>query len=187
MFELVGGIPRHQYIYIDSSYTHKKSIGFLPAVWFGIVSYHGRAWGCNVLLESGAVYRNLPPHSVSFKQYTEHDYVPWDIEDSQTWDCYGDKFSTVEYPYLSGLECKIRTRSKQQYDGEYLFTVAPIGDGFSAYPEQTKEFSFIKLHNGRLSIQPTNHVLFRERSFTNNHKWEWPTDLKRQTEVYSVE
>ena len=64
--------------------------------------------------------------------------------------------------------------------------MSPVGDGFSAYPEQAKEFSFVRLDNDRLTVQPTNHVVFRERSFTDN-KLEFPLPLKRQTEIYTAE
>ena len=74
----------------------------------------------------------------------------------------------------------------KEYLGEYLFTVSPVGDGFSAYPEQAKEFSFVRLKSGHLTIQPTNHTVFRERSFTDN-KLEFPSPLKRQTEIYTAE
>ena len=71
--------------------------------------------------------------------------------------------------------------------GQYLFTVAPIGDAFSSYPEQAKEFSFIRLENDRLTIQPTNHLIFRERSFTTNDAMEFPRDMARQTAIWSCE
>ena len=70
--------------------------------------------------------------------------------------------------------------------GSYLFTVAPVADAFSAYPEQAKEFVFIKLDNGRLTIQPTNNVVFRELSFTSKDL-EFPKGIKRQTEIYTAE
>ena len=70
--------------------------------------------------------------------------------------------------------------------GEYIFTVSPIGDGFSAYPEQAKEFSFVKLDNDRLTIQPTNHLIFSEKSFTDN-ELTFPTDLKRQETIWATE
>jgi hypothetical protein len=182
MFTLIGDIPHHLYVWVDSKFTHKKNIGFIPAVWFGIVSYPSRMWGCNIMLESGAVYRNLPPHAISF---IEKPQKKWSIKDAQTWDCYGWNFSTLEYKYLSGLDCMARCNGKE-YEGEYLFTAAPIGDGFSAYPEQAKEFFFIKLDNGRLTVQPTNFVVFREKSFTSD-RLEFPKGLTRQTKVYSCE
>lgn len=87
-------------------------------------------------------------------------------------DCYGDGFSVLEYWYLAGLDCKVRANGNEHV-GQYLFTVAPVGDAFSHYPDQAKEFMFIALENGRLTVQPTNHVVFRERSFTDS-KMEFP-------------
>jgi len=69
----------------------------------------------------------------------------------------------------------------------YLFTAAPKGDGFSLVPEQAKEFSFCQLQNGRYTVQPTNHILVEERSFTRNPDRVFPAGLKRQTDVYSCE
>jgi hypothetical protein len=179
---LVGELPRHLYCYVDSQFTHKEPHGFLPCVWFGLVSYPGRLWGCTIMLECGAIYRNVPSHAMAF---TEHPEKPWYTEEAQAWDCYGEDFTTLEYRYLAGLDCRVNLPSGA-YEGQYLFTAAPVGDGFSAYPEQAKEFCFIQLNNGRLTIQPTNHVVFRERSFTDN-KLEFPVGLKRQTDVWSAE
>jgi len=52
--------------------------------------------------------------------------------------------------------------------------------------EQAKEFHFVKLCNGRLTIQPTDHIVFRERSFTVADL-DFPKGLKRQTEIWSCE
>ena len=133
------------------------------------------------MLESGAIYRNVPAHAIAFSEFP----VLWAADEAQTWDCYGEKFATIEYTYLAGLDCKAKCKD-EEFEGSYLFTAAPIGDGFSAYPEQAKEFCFIKLDNGRLTVQPTNHVVFRERSFTDN-KLEFPSGLRRQDEIWSAE
>lgn len=182
MYTLTGELPRHLYCFVDSRHTHVEERGFVKAVWFGLVSYPGRMWGCTVMLESGSVYRNLPPHALAFDEDPE---PLWTAQDAQTWDCYDWQFTAVEYRYLTGLDCKVRSNGKE-FEGQYLFTVAPVKDGFSAYPEQAKEFTFARLDNDRMTIQPTNHVVFRERSFTNN-KLEFPTDLKRQTDVWTCE
>ena len=181
-YSLVGELPRHIYCFVDSSFTHTCPNGFIPCVWFGLVSYPGRTWGCTVMLECGAIYRNVPAHAIAFHKFPQE---PWSADEAQTWDCYGEQFTTLEYKYLSGLDCKVKCKDAA-YDGKYLFTVAPIGDGFSAYPEQAKEFCFIQLYLGRLTVQPTNHVVFRERSFTDN-KLEFPSGLRRQTDVWSAE
>lgn len=180
--KLIGEIPKHQYVYVDTSHTHIEPIGFIPAVWFGLVSYPGRAWGLNVMFENGAIYRNLPPHAVAF---SPDDETNWTVKDAQTWDCYGIEFSCLEYSYLAGLDCLVRTNGNEEM-GNYLFTVAPIGDAFSAYPEQAKEFSFIRLRNDRLTIQPTNNLIFRERSFTDKEML-FPKGMKRQIAIWSCE
>jgi len=69
--------------------------------------------------------------------------------------------------------------------GEYLFTVAPVGDGFSEVPEQSKEFKCIKLNNGRFTVQPTDRVIFQDKSFTT--AMEWPVGLKRMDQTFSCE
>lgn len=179
---LVGQLTNHIYCLIDSQYTHKVSIGFIPVVWFGLVSYPGRVWGCTVMLESGAIFRNLPPHAIAFREDAAKN---WEASDAQCWDCYGYDFTVLEYDYLRGLDCKAMAGAKEEM-GSYLFTVAPVADAFSAYPEQAKEFVFIKLDNGRLTIQPTNNVVFRELSFTSKDL-DFPKGVKRQTEIYTAE
>lgn len=179
----VGQLPRHLYVWVDTKFTHEEPSGFVPAVWFGLVSYPGRAWGCTVMLESGAIYRNLPAHAIAFDQ--EADSF-WEPRRAQTWDCYGYEFTAHEYDYLRGLDCLVKLATGDELMGEYLFSVAPIGDGFGAYPEQAKEFTFIRLENNRLTIQPTNHIVFRERSFTGKYL-AFPKGLKRQTEIWTAE
>ena len=179
---VIGAIP-HQYVWVDSQFTHLVPCGFVPAVWFGLVSLPSRMWGCNILFESGAIYRNLPLHALAACEQPES---VWTARDAQTWDCYGYEFSVLAYPYLAELVVRVKA-NQRIHKGMYLFTAAPYGDGFSAVPEQGKEFSFIELDNGRYTVQPTNHVLVEERSFTRNPDCVFPTGLKRQTEVYSCE
>lgn len=178
----VGPLPKHQYCWVDTEYTHTEPQGFVPAVWYGLVSYPGRVWGCTVMLESGAIYRNIPIHAIATRPEPSGTWIP---QNAQTWDCYGWAFTALEYPYLHGLECKARANGIE-YVGKYLFTVAPLFDGFSAYPDQAKEFMFVALDNGYITVQPTNHLVFRERSFTSK-EFEFPKGLKRQTETWSAE
>lgn len=180
---LTGPIPNHQYVYVDSALTHKEPVGFIPAVWFGLVSYPGRLWGCTVMLECGAVYRNIPLHALATRK---EDVLPWKEQQACTWDCYGYGWSACVYPYLHSLECSIRTRLGDIDNCEYLFSVSPVGDGFSACPEQSKEFTFVKCETqGRFAAQPTDKTLFVDRSFTVGSGW--PKGLKRQECVHSCE
>lgn len=177
----VASLPIHRYVWIDTAFTHREPIGFVPAVWFGLVSHPGRVWGCHVLLESGAWYRNLPPHALAFCATPE---PSWPVTQAQHWDCYSREFSVVAYDYLVDLPVTARVR-KVDYPGRYLFSAAPMGDGFSEVPDQAKEFAFVALDNGRLTIQPTNHLLFADASFTEGHGW--PSGLVRQDAIHRVE
>jgi len=135
------------------------------------------------MLESGAIYRNLPLHALA----TRADEVePWTERHAATWDCYGIGWNACVYPYLHSLECLIKTREGVFGRCEYLFSVAPIGDGFSASPDQSKEFTFVKVEEtGRFSAQPTDKTLFRDASFTVDTGW--PRGMRRQAETYSCE
>ena len=184
MNSLIGSLPKHQYVWVDTRFTHREPIGFLPAVWFGLVSHPGRMWGCNVLYENGAIYRNVPLHALA-NIPNPPENSPWTERNAQQWNCYGTGWSATEYTYLRGYRCKAKC-GDEGLIGTYLFTVAPVGDGFSETPEQSKEFTFVKLDGGRFTVQPTDRIIFEDKSFTT-HQWEWPNVFKRQTEVYSCE
>lgn len=169
-----GALPKHLYIWVRPNTIGMH--GWLRAVWFGLASHPSRAWGCHVLLECGAIYRNIPLHHLA----TASGANALALSDVQVWDCYGLQFSTIEYPFLS--EMRVKTRIGE---GFYLFTAVPIGDGFSAEPEQAKEFFFVALDGGQIASLPTNHILFNDRSFVRD--LEFPTFLTRQTDKWSVE
>ena len=107
----------------------------------------------------------------------------WTQQQAQRWDCYGREFSTIEYTYLRGVECSAKCDDQKLF-GEYIFTAAPIDDGFSRHPSQAKEFMFIKLYNGRLTIQPTDKVVFIEKSWTETS---WPEGLRTTDTIYTCE
>jgi hypothetical protein len=179
-----GALPRHLYVHVEGRFMGLAEKSWFAAVWFGLQSYPGRMWGCHCMLECGAVYRNLPPHAIAFKP----DAPEWHEEDAQRWDCYGYDFSTLIYPYLDGLDVWAKIRDRE-IPASYLFTAVPIGDAFSAEPEQSKEFMFLRTFDDRLTVQPTNRCRFIEKSFTEQL---YRADaaippLKTQTEVYTCE
>jgi hypothetical protein len=180
IFSKIGSIPTHQYVYIDSRFTHKEPCGFVEAMWVGITSIPGRAWGINVILrDGGALYRNLPPHAVSFTQ----GHCNWSINQAQLWDCYSYDFTAIANPHLRGVRMQAKIHDVI-YKGEYLFNITHVNDGWSDTPEQDKDFYFIKLENGRLTIQPTNRITFQDASFIVNDKL---PKLKLHNQVYSCE
>jgi hypothetical protein len=131
------------------------------------------------MLECGAVYRNVPPHALAFSACPA---PHWTLQDAQVWDCYGTEFDVIKYDYLADLTAR--------YDGTdnkatCIFALCPTGDGFSAAPEQSKEFLCLRTTGDRLLIRPTNMLLFEERSFTEDTGW--PTDIKTSTQVWRAE
>jgi hypothetical protein len=173
-----GDLPKHIYCSVNSDFVRKNKSGLEPCVWFGLHSHPGRAWGCHIMLECGAVYRNIPPHALAFSNNPE----PWALKNAQVWNCYGHDFSTVEYTFLRGLQI----HTKHHGAGHYLFTAIPINDGYTEDPAQEKEFMFCALDNGRLIILPTNMLLFEDKSFTDNPPT-WPSDLQTAETKWSCE
>lgn len=182
MFNKIGYPPKHKYIWVDTAYTHEDSLGFQEAMWVGITAIPSRMWGINVVFrEGGMLYRNVPPHAVAFRP---DPWADWSPRQSQMWDCYSQQFSTLENDHLSGLRVSVITEG-EVYEGKYLFSTAHYGDGWSECPEQDKEFLWCELDNGRLTIQPTNRVVFIDKSFIVN-KNPLPR-LKLSDRIYSVE
>ena len=180
IYSKIGPLPTHRYVLVDSNFTHKSPCGFIDAAWVGITSIPGRAWGINVILrDGGALYRNLPPHSIGFGG----EVCDWTIHQAQLWDCYSYHFTIVQSPILRGLRMRAKVKG-QVLTGEYLFHVTHVDDGWSDSPDQDKEFYFIKLDNGRLTIQPTNRMVFVDDSFIVNDKI---PELKLSETIYSCE
>jgi hypothetical protein len=149
-------------------------------MWVGVTSIPGRAWGINVILrDGGALYRNLPPHSIGFHS----EDFGWTIKQAQLWDCYSYHFTIVQSPILRGLRMRAKVKG-ELLTGEYLFHVTHVDDGWSDSPDQDKEFYFIKLDNGRLTIQPTNRITFIDASFIVNDNL---PELKLSDTIYSCE
>lgn len=182
-----GSIPgTHREVWVDTAFTHTRPHGFIRAQWFGIEAFVGRVYQAHCMLllpEGGAVYRSLPLHALA---HDPHPCLAWNEQEAQLWDCYSWHFATPVYPYLAGLRCKIRIGSTDHF-GHYWFAIKPVLDDFSAIPEQAKEFFLLGLDNGRFTLQPTNRVLFEEKSSTELLTAAWPSGLKRKTEIYYAE
>lgn len=164
-FTKFGAIPRHQYILVDSHFTHEAPIGWQEAMWVGVTSIAGRAWGLNVIFRlGGMLYRNVPPHAVAF---TKDPDPIWCIDNAQAWNCYSDHFVVYDDAVLRGMRVSVKTSAGIQ-NGEFMFATSHMEDGWSEAPEQDKMFMWCKLDNGRMTIQPNNHVRFFDASFIIN-------------------
>lgn len=174
----IGSIPFHFYAFIDSSFTHKDNQGYQEVMVIGLTSIPGRCWGLSVIFsQGGALYRQIPPHALTFSENASS----WTLDQAQLWNCYSYSFTTLYNPILKGMRMSTKIHNKIYY-GEYLFSATHIEDGWSNTPEQDKEFFFIKLDNGRLTIQPTNKITFIDKSFIDNTSI---ASLKLNETVYS--
>lgn len=179
IFTSCGSLVTHQYCYLEPN-----SIGehdWISVAWFGLVSFPGRMWGCHVMLECGAIYRNVPLHHLAIRPGA----LSWHPSQAQTWDCYGHSFSLHEYTFLKARRMICRLKDNSEPWGSYLFTIAPMLDSWSEHADQSKEFMVVALDNGRYTAQPTDRILVEDRSFTNQDGW--PMFLRRQTQVWSCE
>ena len=191
-----GSLPQHLYVWVRSSFLRNDITdkgAYEPVVWFGLSSTPSRAWGCHVRTEDNAVVRNIPPHEIAFRPFTDKDDIwrnrSWDLHEAQFWDCTGYQFALHEYTYLQNMECVYHTdpfANNDQLYGWYLFTAIPVGDGWSREPEQQKEYLFMRGCNGRLAIRPTNSVLVLDRSISTKPE-SWPTNICAQTKAWSVD
>jgi len=177
-----GELPFHIDMFVEDSFISHKGGKLVPCRWFGLISKYGEMWGANVLLENGAIYRDIPIHALAFRK---DNIAQWEPADAQKWDCYGAEFSTWEYKILRHVDARVKINGKE-WDGKYLFTAGPLGDGFSRDPGQAKEFTFVQLDNGRLTCVSTDMVLFQDKSW-NAGKLAWPVGLKRKTKTWHCE
>lgn len=179
MATLAANLPYHVYGYVDKAHLSDGAVlGWEPAVWFGVTLPTNRALGLTVLLENGAVYRELPPHAWAFTPSAP----PWTIGQAQAWDCFGGSAQLLEYAYLRELAVRVEATGDT---GTYLCTLEFGDNGFSRYPPQSKCLHLVELDHGRLTLQPNNHLRWSEASFTHLDK---PVDwLRRQSTVWGAE
>ena len=164
IYSKIAPLPKHIYLWVDSRFTHQEPCGWQEAMWVGVTSIPGRMWGLNVIFrEGGMLYRGIPPHAVSFSKKDS----PWSEGESQLWDCYSHDFTLIHNPILTGFRMLAKCKDSIHL-GEYLFEATHLNDGWSHTPEQDKTFYFIRLGNGRLTILPTNRIVFEDRSFIKN-------------------
>lgn len=176
---LAVSLPFHIYGCVDRTFLSAgQRDGWEPAVLFGLTCPLNRTLGLTVLLECGAVYRDLPPHAWAFHPTPEPD---WPLTSAQAWDCFGGSAHVLEYRYLREFPVQI---IRSGLHASYLFTVEFGEDGFSRNPEQSKCLHALELDNGRLTLQPNDRLLFHDASFTTPHTPDW---LRRPSTVYGVE
>jgi hypothetical protein len=171
---------RHRYVHIRDGYAGPDAH---HAVWFGVSVTPGRALGCHVLLEVGAVVVDLPLHALA----ATPDAPPIALPDAVQWDSYGWRAEIFEPPYLCGLTCDLLTADHQSLTGQQgslWFALDHIGDGYSLEPGQHKHLWVIAREDGCFLLLPQDRFLVHEASFTAH---DGIPRIHRQTAVWSAE
>jgi hypothetical protein len=182
-------LPTHRYVWVVPSfvlrlYDEHLAYPLVPAVWVGVSVTHGRALGCHVLLENGAMVVDLPLHAL---RSGPGDWSPLALSDLVAWDCYGHSAEVWQPEYLSGLACAILSEDHRSTKGKgtLWFAVDHTGDGFSRTPEQHKHLWVVERWADRaLMLLPQDRVLVEEKSFTEILGI---PQIKRQSVIWSAE
>lgn len=178
LYTKIGSLPFQLYVQVDSSFLYKEPKGWVEGMAVSLTSIPGRSWSWNIILaEGGALYRQLPTHALALKTSS----TSWKLDQSGLWNCYSYQFTIIHNPILEGMRLTAKI-GNQIYKGNYLWSVTFINDGWSRTPEQDKEFYFIVLDNGRITIQPTNKITFNDSSFVNTTSI---PSLKLNENIYS--
>ena len=160
-------LPTHRYVWVRDTFVHREPTGALvPAVWYGVSSTHGRAFGCHVLLESGAMVLDLPLHALSHDANVEGEPS---IQEAVAWDSFGEDVEVYAVPYLAGLTATLLNDRHQltELQGALWFALDWVRNGYSDYPEQHKHLWIVAVDGGAFCALPQDRLLVHEASFTD--------------------
>jgi hypothetical protein len=182
-------LPKHRYVWVDDAFVAREPEGkLLPAVWFGISSHPGRAFGCHVLLECGATVIDLPLHCLRWKENAPLVESEDELSESVAWDSFGWHAEIFESSYLAGLDVRVLNNTHTEFVAHATawFAIDWLNNGWSDYPEQHKWLWVVAAKDGRLMAVPQDKLLFEEVSFTDDVAF--PNGgIKRQTQIWSAE
>ena len=179
-------LPTHRYVWVVPSVVLRDSqqTALVPAMWVGVSVSPGRALGCHVLLENGALVVDVPLHALRGADVA---WEPLALSEVVSWDSFGWNAEAWQPEALSGLSCTLLTADHQHTAGQghLWFAIDHVGDGYSLTPEQHKHLWVIERTADRaLLLQPQDRVLIEDKSFT--HITGIPP-IKRQTQVWYAE
>lgn len=179
-------LPTHRYVWIVPSFVLRgeHSTALIPAMWVGVSVTPGRALGCHVLLENGALVVDVPLHALRGAMV---EYVPLQLSELVAWDCFGWSAEAWQPEVISGLSCAILSEDhkRDMGKGHLWFCIDHIGDGYSLTPEQHKHLWIVERESDRaLMLLPQDRMLIQDLSFTHINGI---PPIKRQAQVWYAE
>jgi hypothetical protein len=95
------------------------------------------------------------------------------VDELQLWNCFSYYPAVTYFDFLGGQRGKFFGKNKQEYPGNYLFTVdwghpdTNILDvDHSEIPQEHKCAHILELSNGNYAAQPNNRILWNIPSYT---------------------
>jgi hypothetical protein len=179
-------LPTHRYVWVIPSFVLRGQHGpaLIPAMWVGVSVTPGRALGCHVLLENGALVVDVPLHALRGAMV---EYVPLQLSELVAWDCFGWSAEAWQPEVISGLSCAILSEDHKQDmgKGHLWFCIDHTGDGYSLTPEQHKHLWIVERERDRaLMLLPQDRMLIQDLSFTHINGI---PPIKRQAQVWYAE
>lgn len=162
----IGDVPPFQcYVRKQFLRAEQDSVGdWVEAIVIGAVLRKDMALGFTVLLESGALWYDVPIHALSLQAG-----VPWtELRICQMWDCLSDQWSAHRYDHLRYLAVKVRLNNYCQTvaDADYLFTIEMLNSFYADDPSEHKTFNILALTTGQIVAYPNNRCQFVDKTFT---------------------
>jgi hypothetical protein len=193
---MINNIPYIEcYVRDAFLYSDFENKDLSPAYAFSIKTLINKPLTFQVQLSNGAIFQNLPIHSLVWKENYEK---PCEDESEllsllQWWNMQGNYSEVLKYTYLDGYRVDCKSRDGIYRSGKYLFTVDDfnadsnkIGVGY-ANDTDSKSFNIIKLDCGFFGAFPNNYLRFHNLNFVDAYDKENPPKYKPNTFEWDCE
>lgn len=181
-------IPTIKISVLDSYLTNNLNIitetnGYLMSV----KSVDGNALAFTVLLETGAIFSNLPIEAIRCYRYDNFktkNLKVYNTKELQPYSCLDGDIQIIEYSLLRHSDMLIRLNG-EDVDAKYLFTIDYNGTSLADDPEQRKTHNIVQLSNNQIAAMPNNKSLIVNKSLTTINGW--PSMYRRINKYYTSE
>ena len=145
--------------------AHKDGHGeYENGIAIGAVVRKDAALCFTVLLESGALWYELPIHAVALK---EGPTIA--LPTAQMWDCLSDNWTAHCYDHLRHLNVSVKLNGNDDLDpmmGDYMFTIDFMDSFYADHPGEHKTLNIIGMPTGAIVAYPNNRCVFADKTFT---------------------
>lgn len=161
---MIVNIPLQKVVVIGQFIGVKELV---PAMWHSVTSFRGKPIGCNVLMEDGASYFNLPLRAIAYENNVCRGIVFG--EELQHWVCPNEKITATTIHCYEGLVVDVKL-DEMWVTGVYVATLDWGIESFdttsAALLSEHKCAHLIRLDGGQYVLLPNNLLRFNDRSFT---------------------